>query len=890
MRRFARRGIWLVLAATLLQSGAPSPARCQAYRLRADRVEVSTRTHWQAWQAPAGLSEVSVRGVVSPAQIEATVDATDNASDFSYTIAGNLGDQYDLSYKDGNALVTQGGIKRAGTNSATAARSIDGDTTTYWEPRSTDPLGNWWVEIDLGRLVSATRVVVRFAEDSSADRADPMLQFRIHSAGGQNPFGTADQSGALDYTLVGGTTKPNKDQRQFEFDLTPLGPHTDEWTGRVLQYLRISATDTDLDRAEQVSQDEYEALGSRDRGAVDHIWRIGGEERLVTAARYAELEAEEQGGIRYFRHERPKLAEVEVWTAGVNIGLGILDRGGSLTDPNNTAFAERGFDGRITTDWDAIAYSTVGDIAGWGVLRVDLGALFRLRAVRTVTRVLGHVMGRGNLLYGYELRGSDGSLAPDGTLIWDMLSTEERLLNSNTRLFEDPFEPRNIRYLEFRNVDVSRRTRAHEGHRYPSQVSEMQIYPEGYVPELVMTSGFIDMQQSRSLTIVSWDADVPSGTAVEIRTRTGDELKENTRYFNAQGKEQPSREAYDKLPSFMQGEILNEVLAGPGWSNWSQAYVESGEVVRSPSPRQYMEIEARLLTSDPEAAASLNSINVSFVNPVAESVAAEIHPKREVPLGEPVEFQVFIRPQYVSGNPRVDRVRVVSPAMAAMSLRQVARGSAAAFLAGSETAFTLQEDGLLVDAAGSEARVVGEGTDTLDVALPRLLANLELVRLTFTAVVYQSGSTFSAAVGNGNRDGVWQAADAGDVLESDAAAGGGMTVLTPLEGTNILTFGVNPPVVTPNGDRVNDEAVFEFAVLRINAERRAEVAIYDISGRLVRRLTETRSPATGRYAIAWDGADEAGGVVPPGVYVARIDVDNDGSGSGAATRLVHVAY
>ena len=578
---------------------------------------------------------------------------------------------------------------------------------------------------------------------------------------------------------------------------------------------------------------------------------------------------------------------MEVWTAGVNVSLGILQRGGALTEPNKGAFPERAFDGRIVTSWDATVYSTVGDIAGWGRLTVDLGALYRLREVRALT---GPLTGYTRVLYGYELRGSDGSRAPDGSLIWQTLSSEERLQNLITRLFADSFEPRNIRYLEFRNLDLARRTRADEGHRHMSTVSEMQIYAAGYVPELVMTSGFIDMRQSRALTTVSWDAEVPAGTAVEIRTRTGDELREVTRYFNAQGKEQPNKEAYDKLPSFMRGEILTEVLTGPGWSNWSQTYVESGEPVRSPSPRRYMEIEARLLTDDPGAAAALNAINVSFVNPVAESVTAEIHPKRDVPLGEVVDFDVYVLPEYASGNPRVDRVRVVSPAMAAMGLRQVARGSASAFSAGTATEFSLHEDGRYLDAAGREAGVFGEGTDTLEVVLPSLLASRELVRVSFSVAVYQSGSTFLAAVGNGDRPEVWQAADAGDALENDVAAGGGMTVLTPLGGGNIRIFGVNPPVVTPNGDQINDLAVFEFAVLRINAERDVEVVIYDLAGRRVRRLTETRSQATGRYAVAWDGTDEAGEVVRPGVYVARIDVDSDGSGGGAATRLVHVAY
>ncbi|MFH1568204.1 MAG: FlgD immunoglobulin-like domain containing protein [Gemmatimonadota bacterium] len=887
MRRMAAGSSWVLVGAALAVAGYPDRAPGQAYRLRADRVEVSTRAQWQAWQAPAGLAQVSATGVVTPVYIAASENATLTAGSYTYVIPGNVRNLYDAAYTEGSVVKTIGGIKKAGSSTATAPRLMDGDSTTYWEPGAADAVESWWAEIDLGRLVSATRLVVRFAEDSPTDRADPFLQFRVYSSDGQSAFGSGDLSGALSYALVGGTTRPNKDQRVFEFDLTPLSTHSSEWSGRVLQYVRLAATDSDGDMAEQVPSEVYGVLGAQDRGAVQYVWKIGGEERLVTAQRYAELPPEQQGGVRYWRHERPKVAEVEVWTSGVNVGLGILARGGTLTDPNKTAFPERAFDGRIATSWDAAVYSTVGDIADWGRLTVDLGALFRLREVRPIT---GALTGYTTPLYGYELRGSDGSRAPDGSLIWQALSNENRLLNQGTRLFADSFDPRNIRYLEFRNLDLARRTRADEGHRYLSTVSEMQIYASGYLPELVMSSGFVDMQQARGLTTLQWDAVTPEGTAVAVRTRTGDELREQTRYFNAQGQELLDKAAYDRLPSFAKGQILTEVLAGQGWSGWSQTYLRSGEPVQSPSPRRYMEIEVRLLSSEAAAAAALNALTVSFVDPVAENVVAEINPKRDVALGEPVDFEVYVLPRYGASNPRVDRVRLVAPSLAAMELEGIARGQAAAFAAGTAAQYRRQADGSFADNGGRVAAVAGEMTDSLEVTLPSLLGNGELVRLSFRASVYQSGSTFLAAVGNAGRPGVWQRADGGDAVSDELAKGAGMTVLTPLGGGNIRTFAVTPPVLTPNGDLINDEAVFHFAVLRINGERPVTVAIHDLAGRPVRQLTQIRSQATGMYAIAWDGTDESGKVVPPGAYVARIDVDADGPGGGAATRLVYVAY
>jgi len=59
-----------------------------------------------------------------------------------------------------------------------------------------------------------------------------------------------------------------------------------------------------------------------------------------------------------------------------------------------------------------------------------------------------------------------------------------------------------------------------------------------------------------------------------------------------------------------------------------------------------------------------------------------------------------------------------------------------------------------------------------------------------------------------------------------------------------------------------------------------EVEIYDLSGRRVRLLSEQRLATTGAYAISWDGTDESGNLVPPGVYAARVRVETNTSGAG----------
>jgi hypothetical protein len=859
----------------------------QGYRLSSRSVDVNTRSHWQSWTTVSQFVDISARGAVTPVRLATETNAATDAGSFVYEIAGSLSALFDNSYNEDGALRVRGGVKRAGTNSAGASRVMDGAMATFWEPDSSDALDSWWLELDLGRLVSASRIVIRFAEDTESRRSDPFLQFRVHTATGQNPFG--DQSGALQYQLAGGTTEPNKDQREFVFDLDPTLTHTDGWTGRLAQYVRLQVTGRRGARAEEVSEASWQEMPAADRGVVENVWLIAAEERLVTADEYDALPAEQQGGHRFFRRERPRLAEVEVWTVGENVSVGLLDRGGTLIDGNPTAAPELAFDGSIQTNWNAAVFSTVGDIAGWGLLTVDLGALLRIDATRFITRIEPSGARR---LYGYELRGSDGSVAPDGSLIWETLSAESRQLNQDTHLFEDRFEPRPLRFLEFRNMDIARRTNAHLGHRFQSPVTEFQVYSSGYIPEVVMTSGLVDLRDSRALRTIEWEAETPPGTAVQIRTRTGNDLREVNRYFLSSG-EEVSKSEWDSKPSFFQGPVETETVPGPGWSNWSQTYLNQGERIRSPSPRRYLEIEARLLSDTPDTAAILQSIRIHTLPPVADELAAEISPKQAVPVGELIDFEMYLQPTFASSTrPGFDLLRLTAPARALLNLRGVDQGSEAELEAGSADAFTgLEGDTLLYNASGLELQINGQGTDTLRVRMPATTrsGSNDLLRLRFSSTVFMSGSTFQLEVANSIADTLWQEADPGDVVGDRLASGSGLTVLTALGGGSIR-MEEHAGVFTPNGDGHHDTAVFEFAVLRINVDREVSVQLFDLQGRRVRHLSESRPEATGLYRIEWDGLDESGNLVPPGLYVARVGVDSDASGTDAIASVVGVAY
>jgi hypothetical protein len=70
--------------------------------------------------------------------------------------------------------------------------------------------------------------------------------------------------------------------------------------------------------------------------------------------------------------------------------------------------------------------------------------------------------------------------------------------------------------------------------------------------------------------------------------------------------------------------------------------------------------------------------------------------------------------------------------------------------------------------------------------------------------------------------------------------------------------------VTPNP--FNPRTTFVFELPR---PQRADLSVYDVAGRLVRRLAAGDLPA-GRHTAIWDGRDDRGGDAPSGAYFLRL--------------------
>ena len=268
--------------------------------------------------------------------------------------------------------------------------------------------------------------------------------------------------------------------------------------------------------------------------------------------------------------------------------------------------------------------------------------------------------------------------------------------------------------------------------------------------------------------------------------------------------------------------------------------------------------------------ATLEEVRLNFADPVASVLWGEITPARVDTLGIPRDLSLYIKPEDIVGD-GFDQLLLTFPSDMGMTFGGLYGGTTADF------------EGEIVDLEQlriADAQPVSDGTNSLLVTFPAVpsRSGIELLRLDVSTTLFTISAPLGAALRLGD-EGFWQRVDAGNATE--VGTDNTLTLIAAPESHEIVrNLRVVPPTFTPNNDTVNDVASFEFDVVLVRESSPVEVEICDLSGRRVRLLSERRLTTTGAYSVAWDGTDESGNLVPPGVYAARIRVDTNTSGAG----------
>ena len=236
------------------------------------------------------------------------------------------------------------------------------------------------------------------------------------------------------------TLKSNKDQREFEIELSPTRLDREgRMVSDYIRFVRMTITDTDSTRAAEVSAEQYDQLAAADQGAVDFYKKAGAGQVQVSEATYEAVDSALRGEIRRYRRERPPAGRVRGPDARENISLGLVERRGvALLTFLDNAPATAFFDGIFET---SLAFTSTDEIRE---LFFDLGSSY------WIDRHQIYYDRQRSRFPNYDLQTSDGSLAADGSLVWTTQASHRNRATSGHYTGDvydvDTFAPTRTRY------------------------------------------------------------------------------------------------------------------------------------------------------------------------------------------------------------------------------------------------------------------------------------------------------------------------------------------------------------------------------------------------------------------------------------------------------------
>ena len=286
------------------------------------------------------------------------------------------------------------------------------------------------------------------------------------------------------------------------------------------------------------------------------------------------------------------------------------------------------------------------------------------------------------------------------------------------------------------------------------------------------------------------------------------------------------------------------------WTAWHRvtsrtlAQGREGVPIEGAEPARFLQYRVAAETRHPLRTPYLARVEVDFEERLsASSVTAAIQPRRPV-LGEETEFTYVLDAELGAEDEGFDRVRIGL----AGTVREVRIEGV-----------PVPEDGYAAEWDAAALRLV--------LAPAYRIATSARLEVVFTAVLLRPTLAVSAGVasGEGSPINYQNARPAGE--EAWILTGSGfMGRPLPRGGVRIIP---NPF----NAGRGAAEIRIDLA--KVQVPRPVTAAVFDLSGGRVRRLWDRRPAAAGRQRLEWDGRDDAGTLVQPGLYLLRVEVDAD---------------
>ncbi|MBI2505012.1 MAG: hypothetical protein HYW07_17475 [Candidatus Latescibacteria bacterium] len=428
-------------------------------------------------------------------------------------------------------------------------------------------------------------------------------------------------------------------------------------------------------------------------------------------------------------------------------------------------------------------------------------------------------------------------------------------------------------------------------------LAEIQAFGAGFPPITRFTSRAIDFGEPVNFGGISYafhkfrqapdgsqreDPQAPARLVLETKSGLDDTPLAYFVVDELGGDREVSQKEYERAPP---PRIDRSDLRLPGirsaiaedrktWTPWSSPYSSSGAPNRSADGRRFLQFRFALESDEVMAFGRLDSLSFEYSPLLAAEVLGEISLVRdpasriaEVLAGREEIFACDIRASFgAPGQAGFDGVRLDVPP-----------GSRFIGLEMGEPLAEVVPDSVAV----RERELV-----VFFPSHPVTAASERPVRIVLGATLLNASAFFTGEVFSLESDDLPQSIEPGDANPAVAANTLQIYAAQPRL-RSLAGLEVSPRVMTPNSDGRNDQAQIAFKVMEVE-DSQVEIGVFDLQGRQVRRLVVARRGA-GSYAEVWDGTDDRGARVVPGIYLCRVAV-RTGSGVVEAVQTLAVAH
>ena len=581
---------------------------------------------------------------------------------------------------------------------------------------------------------------------------------------------------------------------------------------------------------------------------------------------------------------------------------------------NSGGNVSEGYRGSYLVDGDSTTYNP--PTSGYGVLEwytIDL-------AVPVPANRFGfYTPSQGFRSDGFSLQKDavpayEVSIAPDAIPLWVESGDQPRIgtviadvqenFNTNVRIDFPRQYVRFIRYKRQASTEDQRSVVIEElggGEAVKGTVADFELFGEGIPRRALYTTRILDLGQELNFGRLFWtatslrmvDGEVTvapqADVSLELAVRTGRNDDPNVYHeFTDKGLERVvlrKRFESELKPPAITGAGTQEGKPGlrasigydtENWTYWSPPFVQSGQPLGLQSG-SHLQIKTILRSEEFDAWLRLDSLWIETAPLLASQVIGEVarlddpQPARgftEVELGQTTDFVYEMRAVFSGPGERgFDAIRIHT--------EQPAR-------------FKQLEIGQPPESV--DPQKVREEEDGLVIFLPQKITSSRNVpvRVIFDTELFVFAATFAGEVFDTTTESLPQPVKAGDA--TDVIATNSLRVLgaadNPPEPIQGLAF--STPVLTPNGDGVNDQIEITYSLFRLPEGVPARLDIYTLDGRRVASISAGEQ-TSGFQRLLWDGCTTEGKLLPPGIYLVDITLQPESS-SFHQMRPLGIAY